>query len=149
MESGLNALNLALESAGLKQEELTYIVGTGYGRVSAPYANKAVTEITCHAKGANYLHPTVRTIIDMGGQDCKAIRIDQDGAVVDFAMNDKCAAGTGRFLEVMAGVFKVELKDLGAIALSATDTVPMSSTCTVFAESETVLVQRELENSIV
>ena len=138
VESGLSALNLALETAGLKKDDLKYIVGTGYGRVSAPYANKAVTEITCHAKGANYLHPTVRTIIDMGGQDCKAIRIDQDGAVVDFAMNDKCAAGTGRFLEVMAGVFKVKLEDLGAIALSATDTVPMSSTCTVFAESETI-----------
>ena len=138
VESGLKALNLALETGGLKQADLTYIVGTGYGRVSAPYANKAVTEITCHAKGANYLHPSVRTIIDMGGQDCKAIRIDQDGAVVDFAMNDKCAAGTGRFLEVMAGVFKVKLEDLGALALSATELVPMSSTCTVFAESETI-----------
>jgi predicted CoA-substrate-specific enzyme activase len=138
VESGLNALSLALDTAGLKKEDLTYIVGTGYGRVSAPYANKAVTEITCHAKGTNYLHPTVRTIIDMGGQDCKAIRIDQDGSVIDFAMNDKCAAGTGRFLEVMAGVFKVKLEDLGAIALAATDTVPMSSTCTVFAESETI-----------
>lgn len=138
VESGLTALNAALKSAGVKQDDLTFIVGTGYGRVSAPYANKAVTEITCHAKGANYLHPTVRTIIDMGGQDCKAIRIDADGNVVDFAMNDKCAAGTGRFLEVMSNVFKVKLDDLGAIALKATEAVPMSSTCTVFVESETI-----------
>ncbi len=137
-ENGLHGLNTALENAGLQREDLKYIVGTGYGRISAPYANKTVTEITCHAKGAHYLHPDTRTIIDMGGQDCKAIRLDEDGNVTDFAMNDKCAAGTGRFLEVMANVFKVSLEELGPLSLKATTVLPVSSTCTVFAESETV-----------
>jgi predicted CoA-substrate-specific enzyme activase len=137
-ESGLIALQKALESAGLTREDLTYVVATGYGRISAPYANKTVTEITCHAKGAHFLHPETRTIIDMGGQDCKAIRLDAEGNVKDFAMNDKCAAGTGRFLEVIANVFKVSLEDLGPLSLTAKEVVPMSSTCTVFAESETI-----------
>ena len=137
-ESGLTALQKALNVAKLNREDLKYIVATGYGRISAPYANKTITEITCHARGAHYLHPSTRTIIDMGGQDCKAIRLDKDGNVVDFAMNDKCAAGTGRFLEVMANVFKVKLDDLGPLALKAKEVVPMSSTCTVFAESETI-----------
>lgn len=137
-ENGLNGLETALENAGLQREDLKYIVATGYGRISAPYANKTVTEITCHAKGAHYLHPQTRTIIDMGGQDCKAIRLDESGNVTDFAMNDKCAAGTGRFLEVMANVFKVTLDELGPLSLKATEVLPVSSTCTVFAESETV-----------
>ncbi|OPX44980.1 R-phenyllactate dehydratase activator [Ruminiclostridium hungatei] len=138
VENGLESLEKALDSANLKKEDLKYIVGTGYGRISAPYANKTITEITCHAKGAHYLHPATRTIIDMGGQDCKAIRVDEEGNVVDFAMNDKCAAGTGRFLEVMANVFKVDISELGPLALKATQVLPVSSTCTVFAESETV-----------
>jgi len=137
-ENGNRGLEGALESAGLKREDLAYVVATGYGRISAPYANKTVTEITCHAKGAHYIHPETETIIDMGGQDCKAIRIDKEGNVVDFAMNDKCAAGTGRFLEVMANVFKVPLQELGPLSLKATTVLPVSSTCTVFAESETV-----------
>jgi len=137
-ESGLNALAAALENAGIERSEIRHIVSTGYGRISATYATKTVTEITCHAKGANYLYPNVRTIIDIGGQDAKAIRIDADGSVADFAMNDKCAAGTGRFLEVMAGVFKTPLAELGELALTATEHVPMSSTCTVFVESETI-----------
>jgi predicted CoA-substrate-specific enzyme activase len=137
-ESGLTALAEALNNAGLERSQVTHIVSTGYGRITASYATKTVTEITCHAKGANYLFPNVRTIIDIGGQDCKAIRVDPDGTVADFAMNDKCAAGTGRFLEVMAGVFKVPLAQLGELALEAEAIVPMSSTCTVFVESETI-----------
>jgi CoA-substrate-specific enzyme activase, putative len=137
-ESGKTALSKALESAHLTKGDLSYIVATGYGRVSAPYANKTITEISCHGRGAHYLHPGTRTIIDIGGQDCKAIRLDNDGTVVDFVMNDKCAAGTGRFLEVMANVFKVDIENLGPLALSAKEIVPMSSTCTVFAESETI-----------
>ncbi len=137
-ESGLTALAQALNNAGLERSDVTHIVSTGYGRITASYATKTVTEITCHAKGANYLFPNVRTIIDIGGQDCKAIRVDPDGTVADFAMNDKCAAGTGRFLEVMAGVFKVPLAQLGELALEAEAIVPMSSTCTVFVESETI-----------
>jgi (R)-2-hydroxyacyl-CoA dehydratese activating ATPase len=137
-QSGRDVLNKALINANLKFEDISYLVATGYGRISAPYANKTVTEISCHAKGANFLYPNVRTIVDMGGQDCKTIRIDKDGNVVDFAMNDKCAAGTGRFLEVMANVFKVPLQELGALSTQATELVPMSSTCTVFVESETI-----------
>lgn len=137
-ENGLNALAEAVKNAGIKREDIFAIVATGYGRVSASYADKNVTEITCHAKGTNFLYPTARTIIDMGGQDCKAIRVSEDGSVSDFAMNDKCAAGTGRFLEVMASVFKVPLDRLGDLALQATDRIPMSSTCTVFVESETI-----------
>jgi predicted CoA-substrate-specific enzyme activase len=138
VENGENGLKAALDDAGLKREDLKYIVATGYGRISAPYAQKTVTEITCHARGVHYMHPAARTIIDMGGQDCKAIRLNEEGTVTDFAMNDKCAAGTGRFLEVMANVFKVELSDLGPLALKATEVLSISSTCTVFAESETI-----------
>ena len=137
-EGGQEALDLALEDAGLVRSDADFIVSTGYGRISATYANKTVTEITCHAKGANFLHPNVRTSVDIGGQDCKAIRIDGKGSVVDFAMNDKCAAGTGRFLEVMANVFKVPLSELGDLSLRATQAIPMSSTCTVFVESEVI-----------
>jgi predicted CoA-substrate-specific enzyme activase len=148
-ENGLNALAAAVQNAGIKREDITAIVATGYGRVSASYADKNVTEITCHAKGTNFFYPSARTIIDMGGQDCKAIRVSEDGSVADFAMNDKCAAGTGRFLEVMAGVFKVPLTELGALSLKATDRIPMSSTCTVFVESETISLlarQEKAEN---
>jgi len=137
-ESGLAALEQALTSAGIGRDQINHIVSTGYGRITATYATKTVTEISCHARGANFLYPNVRTIIDIGGQDCKAIRVDPDGSVADFAMNDKCAAGTGRFLEVMAGVFKVSLGELGQLALQADGVVPMSSTCTVFVESETI-----------
>jgi len=151
IENGLEGLEKALDNANLKREDIKFTVGTGYGRVSAPYADKAITEISCHAKGAHYMHPATRTIIDMGGQDCKAIRIDEQGNVVDFAMNDKCAAGTGRFFEVMANVFKVDLSGLGALALKATTVLPVSSTCTVFAESETVslLARGELPENII
>jgi len=137
-EGGLAVLAEALKNAGIERSEVTHIVSTGYGRISASYASKTVTEITCHAKGANYLFPNVRTIIDIGGQDCKAIRVEGDGSVADFAMNDKCAAGTGRFLEVMAQLFKVPIAELGELSLEADTIVPMSSTCTVFVESETI-----------
>jgi predicted CoA-substrate-specific enzyme activase len=137
-EGGLAALAEALNNAGIERSDVHHIVATGYGRISATYASKTVTEISCHAKGANYLFPNVRTIIDIGGQDCKAIRVDPDGTVADFAMNDKCAAGTGRFLEVMANLFDVSIAKLGELSLEAECIVPMSSTCTVFVESETI-----------
>jgi predicted CoA-substrate-specific enzyme activase len=137
-KAGQEAMKIALASAGLEQNELRFIVATGYGRITAKYADKTVTEITCHAKGASYLRQAARTIIDMGGQDCKVIKLDREGNVDDFAMNDKCAAGTGRFLEVMANVFKVSLDELGPMALKAKSIVPISSTCTVFAESEVI-----------
>lgn len=137
-KSGLAALEKALASARLSLSNVKFIVATGYGRISAPYANKTITEITCHAKGANYLNPQTRTIIDMGGQDCKAMRVNEEGHVIDFVLNDKCAAGTGRFLEVVSKVFELTLNELGPLSLQSTDRVPISSTCTVFAESEII-----------
>lgn len=132
------SLSAALEKAGLNQEEVTAIVTTGYGRASFPGARKMITEITCHARGAFFVHPQTRTVIDIGGQDSKVIRLDNQGRNVDFQMNDKCAAGTGRFLEVMAHALEVKVEDLGRLSLGAPRTIKISSMCTVFAESEVV-----------
>ena len=118
--------------------DIEYIIATGYGRVIAPFANETVTELSCHAKGANWLFPSVRTILDMGGQDCKAIRCDEMGRLTNFAMNDKCAAGTGRFLELMAMVMDLPLEGLGKLSLEAKEEVTINSTCAVFAESEVI-----------
>ena len=132
------ALDQALAQAGLVGEQLTRLVATGYGRVKVPGADRTVTEITCHARGAYHLCPDVRTVIDIGGQDSKAIAVGERGKVLDFVMNDKCAAGTGRFLEVMARALEVDLVDFGHLALSAPRRARISSTCTVFAESEVI-----------
>jgi predicted CoA-substrate-specific enzyme activase len=133
-----SALHQALAQAGLTRDDLAYTVATGYGRISVPFADKRITEISCHALGAHHLFPDTRTVIDIGGQDSKVIRVDQHGKVTDFSMNDKCAAGTGRFLEVMAERLGVELGDLGRLSLAAQGEVEISSVCTVFAESEVV-----------
>jgi len=114
------------------------IVATGYGRNSVAFAHKAVTEITCHARGAHFQDPAIRSIIDIGGQDSKAITLNEAGGVRDFAMNDKCAAGTGRFLEVMARALEVDLDGFGALSLKAQNPAAISSLCTVFAESEVI-----------
>ncbi len=127
----------ALRSAHLAFDELNYIVATGYGRINVPFADKQVTEITCHAKGIYSLLPTAKTIIDIGGQDSKGIKIS-GGKVVGFVMNDKCAAGTGRFLEVIADALGVPLSDLGRVGLSAMEPAVISNTCTVFAEQEVI-----------
>jgi predicted CoA-substrate-specific enzyme activase len=132
------SLAAALREAKIQKEDLLRIVTTGYGRASFPFADKVVTEITCHARGAFFVHPETRTVIDIGGQDSKVIRLDGRGRNVDFQMNDKCAAGTGRFLEVMAQALEVNLEDLGRLSQSAPRTIKISSTCTVFAESEVV-----------
>ncbi|MCE5200037.1 MAG: acyl-CoA dehydratase activase [Armatimonadota bacterium] len=132
------AYDSALESAGLAHADVSNVVATGYGRTSTSLAGKAVTEITCHAVGARRLFPQAMTVIDIGGQDSKVIRLSDDGRVEDFAMNDKCAAGTGRFLEVMARALDTDLKSLGHLATLATQDIRISSTCTVFAESEVV-----------
>ncbi|HPZ64567.1 MAG TPA: acyl-CoA dehydratase activase [Bacillota bacterium] len=132
------ALEAALEQASLKMEDLDYIVATGYGRANVSRAHKCVTEITCHGRGAHYLDPSVRTVIDIGGQDSKVIRLNERGEVQDFAMNDKCAAGTGRFLEVMAHALEVDLSEMASISERASRSAPISSMCTVFAESEVV-----------
>ncbi|HNQ63618.1 MAG TPA: acyl-CoA dehydratase activase [Syntrophorhabdaceae bacterium] len=125
----------ALIKAHLAFEDLSYIVATGYGRINVPFADRQITEITCHAKGLFYLLPTVKTIVDIGGQDSKGIKI-KDGKVNNFVMNDKCAAGTGRFLEVIADSLNVPLERLGEISISANRAAEISSTCTVFAEHE-------------
>lgn len=132
------ALLAALRETRLDRRKLEYIVATGYGRISVPFADERVTEITCHACGAFFLEPAIRTVIDIGGQDSKAIRLNEEGKVLDFAMNDKCAAGTGRFLEVMAQALEVELAGLAALSEQAQRSVQISSMCTVFAESEVV-----------
>jgi (R)-2-hydroxyacyl-CoA dehydratese activating ATPase len=136
-EAGLLAFREALELASVKEGRVGVIVGTGYGRISLPIFTSRVTEITCHARGAHYLNPGTRTVIAIGGQDCKVISLNPDGSVADFIMNDKCAAGTGRFLQVMAGILDVSLDELSAVAAGA-EPVPLSSMCTVFAESEVI-----------
>jgi predicted CoA-substrate-specific enzyme activase len=113
-------------------------VATGYGRISVPFADKKVTEISCHALGAYKLFPDTRTVVDIGGQDSKVIQVGPAGKVLDFAMNDKCAAGTGRFLEVMAAKLKVPLSQMGSLSMGANGEVRISSVCTVFAESEVI-----------
>lgn len=136
----------ALEKAGLSISinGLNYIVSTGYARGSIDFANKTVTEIICHAKGAHFVIPSTRFIIDMGGQDSKAIEVDPEGNVTNFAMNDKCAAGTGRFLEVMAQALEVgSVDEMGPIALKSNEPCLISSTCTVFAETEVVVLRAE------
>jgi predicted CoA-substrate-specific enzyme activase len=126
----------ALKISGLTAADLKAIVATGYGRINVPFAGKIITEIACHAKGIHHVFPKVRTILDMGGQDCKAIRIDAEGNHVAFAMNDKCAAGTGRFLEVMAILMKVPLAEIGPLSLQAGEDIRISNVCAVFARSE-------------
>ena len=130
------ALTVALESAHRNREEVRYVTGTGYGRFKVSFGQHVVTEISCHAKGAHHLFPGTRLVLDIGGQDTKAIKVSGKGEVVDFAMNDKCAAGTGRFLDVCAGALGFELAELGPISLEARHPVKITSTCTVFAESE-------------
>lgn len=136
-EAGKNIVKNLLEISGFSQSDIDRIVVTGYGRIALNEAHKAVTEITCHARGIAELYPEVRTIIDIGGQDSKVIRINEKGRVIDFAMNDKCAAGTGRFLQVMANTLGLEVGEL-AEHENVEEIVPINSMCTVFAESEIV-----------
>ncbi len=138
-----NAMEAALQKAGLALADVAYIVSTGYGREKVPFAKGNVTEITCHGRGAYWLAPTVRTVIDMGGQDCKVISLDDDGNVADFRMNDKCAAGTGRFLEVMAKALGLELDELGSVSLHSKSPANITSQCSVFAESEVITLIAE------
>jgi predicted CoA-substrate-specific enzyme activase len=130
-------MEAALEKAGLPFSSITYVVATGYGRINVPFADKQITEISCHARGVAFLFPSARTIIDIGGQDSKAIKIDH-GRPVDFVMNDKCAAGTGRFIELTADALGVSLEEVGSHALEGTHPAQISSICTVFAVQEVV-----------
>ena len=137
-ESAQRILDEVLSEAGLKREDISWIVSTGYGRVSIPFADENVTEISCHGRGAHYFNPAVRTILDIGGQDSKAIRLNEKGEVADFVMNDKCAAGTGRFLEMIARSLEVDVDELGSIALQSKEDIEITSMCSVFAESEVI-----------
>ncbi len=133
-----DAFRAALAQAGIGEADVLYVAGTGYGRYNVTFGREQVTEITCHARGAVTLFPNTRTVIDIGGQDTKAIRVAPDGRVEDFTMNDKCAAGTGRFLGAASYALEMPLSDLGALALKSTNPVRITTTCTVFAESEII-----------
>jgi (R)-2-hydroxyacyl-CoA dehydratese activating ATPase len=138
----------ALRQASLRIDDVSYIVATGYGRLNVPFADRQITELSCHARGVSSLFTKARTAIDIGGQDAKCMRID-GGRLVDFVMNDKCAAGTGRFLEVTAATLGIKLEDMGEISLNATKKIPISNLCTIFAQQEVVaLLSRgeKLEN---
>ncbi len=137
-EAAEEGLERSLAKAGIGRDKIKSIVATGYGRVSVPFAGKKVTEISCHGMGAHHLFPDTGTVIDIGGQDSKVIRIGEGGKVLDFTMNDKCAAGTGRFLEVMAAKLQVPLDAMGDLSIGVGGEVRISSVCTVFAESEVV-----------
>jgi len=130
--------SMAMEKLHLLKSDLSYVVTTGYGRSSTNIGNKNITELSCHARGAWHIDNNVKTVIDIGGQDSKVIKVSPKGKSLDFVMNDKCAAGTGRFLEVMARALEVKVEDLGKFALSTEKKVQVSSMCTVFAESEVV-----------
>jgi predicted CoA-substrate-specific enzyme activase len=143
IDTGANVIKAAessyvasLVEGGIDEEEVEYIIGTGYGRYRVTFGNSQVTEISCHGRGAVHLFPETRTVVDMGGQDTKAIAVNAKGEITDFCMNDKCAAGTGRFLGAAADALDIPLDDLGPVSLQSTKPVKISTTCTVFAESE-------------
>lgn len=134
--AGQRALDALLTDSGVSREAIGFVVGTGYGRYKIEAGDAQVTEISCHARGAHMLFPGTRTVIDMGGQDSKAIKVGPDGDVLDFCMNDKCAAGTGRFLAAAADVLGLKLDEIGSISLRGTNPIRLTSVCTVFVESD-------------
>jgi len=143
-ETARQAMKEALDQTDIQQQDIEYTVATGYGRVIVPFSDKNITEISCHAKGAHYFFPSVRTILDMGGQDCKAIQCDENGKVTNFIMNDKCAAGTGRAFEVMANLLQINLEDIGPLSLEfEEEPVKISNKCIIFAKSEVLSYMRE------
>ena len=131
-----HAFDEAIAAGKIPNEEVLYVIGTGYGRYRVTFGNTQVTEISCHGRGAVHMFPGTRTVVDMGGQDTKAIRVSDNGEILDFCMNDKCAAGTGRFLGAASAALDIPLNDLGTTALKSERPVKISTTCTVFAESE-------------
>ena len=144
-ESANNVMGWITEETGITLDDIGFCVGTGYGRVNVPFSGKAITEIACHARGANFMYgPEVRTVLDMGGQDCKVIRCDERGKVTSFVMNDKCAAGTGRGMEVFADLLAVPIGDVGDLSFDIEkEPPPVSSTCVVFAKSEATGLLRQ------
>lgn len=144
VESATQVMGMAAKNANLTPDQIQFTVATGYGRVNVPFAQTTVTEISCHARGSHWCFPQVRTILDMGGQDCKAIRCDERGKLTNFVMNDKCAAGTGRYLERVAATLGLELDQIGPLSLEWVEgPLPVSSTCAVFAEASVVKFLRE------
>lgn len=143
--SAQNAMDWALEGTGITLEDIHYKVGTGYGRVNVPFADRTITEIACHARGGNFMYGnTIRTLLDMGGQDCKAIQCDEKGKVTNFLMNDKCAAGTGRGMEVFSDLLSVPIQEIGDLSFEIDEEPePVSSTCVVFAKSEATGLLRD------
>ena len=137
-DSARNVMEEALASVSLSFDDIKYTVATGYGRERIPFINDAVSEISCHGRGAQWLMPGIQMIIDIGGQDCKAIKLDRDGRVIKFATNDKCAAGTGRFLEVMAKLLGLSLDDLGALSARSKNPLDLAAACTVWAQTEVI-----------
>jgi predicted CoA-substrate-specific enzyme activase len=142
-DSAREVMGAALEKAGLRLEDIECCVGTGYGRNHVPFAQSVQSEIACHGRGAQWLLPGVRMVIDIGGQDAKAIKLDESGNVVRYAYNDKCASGTGRFLEVMAGALGLRIEDMGDISSRAKEPVTISNQCVVFAETEIISLINE------
>ncbi|MEJ2203768.1 MAG: acyl-CoA dehydratase activase [Gemmatimonadota bacterium] len=136
VQAAEHAFQEALKEGDIHEEDIGFVVGTGYGRYRVEFGDTQITEIVCHARGAAHMFPDTETVLDMGGQDTKAIRIQRGGDVIDFCMNDKCAAGTGRFLQSAAAALEMELSELGPTALLGQRPVNISTTCTVFAESE-------------
>ncbi len=132
------AIKEVIEDSGISESDINFVLATGYGRNSVPNANAQMSELSCHAKGSTYLFEDAKTVIDIGGQDAKVLRIGNNGNMETFVMNDKCAAGTGRFLEVMSRILEVDLSDMAKKAEQSTRRVEISSTCTVFAESEVI-----------
>ena len=133
--SGQMVFDEMAKPLGIAFTDCAFVVATGYGRVSVPFANVNISEISCHARGAHHCLPSVRTILDMGGQDCKAVNVDDNGLVTNFVMNDKCAGGTGRFMEVIATVLGVPLEEIGPLSLQSTEKIAFSTVCAVFAKS--------------
>ncbi len=137
-QSAAQVMEEALNKTGLSFNDIAFCVGTGYGREKIPFVNDAVSEISCHAKGARWVVPSARTVFDIGGQDCKVIKLDKQGNLEKFVTNDKCASGTGRFLDVMAKVMNIEASDLGRLSKKSTAPVTLASICTVWAQADVI-----------
>ena len=144
--AGINALESVFKKNGIDRSAISFIVGTGYGRISLDFFDHTVTELTCHAMGVRHVNPDVEGIIDIGGQDSKVIKLKSDGTIMDFVLNDRCAAGTGRFLEVMAKALKLDLDEFGALYEKSEHPCTINSTCIVFAESEVISLSAQGES---
>ena len=148
IQSSMDVMLKTLIKCGLRLEDLNYCVSTGYGRDEIPFSKKSISEISCHGKGAHWCNPAIRGIIDIGGQDCKAIMVGEEGDLVDFAMNDKCAAGTGRFLEIIAKALGADITELGAMSFDSKTPLKISNRCSVFAEYETIFLLAEGKQAV-